>query len=625
MSQTFTFQAETQQLLDILIHSLYTERDIFLRELISNASDALNRLQFEQLTNSDILDPSAELSIDIVLDEENKTLTISDSGIGMTEEEVRQNLGTIARSGAKNFLQAIQDKPANDIAQNVIGQFGVGFYSVFMVADKVRVVSRSYLPDAQAIAWEATGGTTYTVEPAEKAERGTDIIITLKEDAEEYLKEWKISNIIKQHSDFIAYPIHVNNSETPANQQTAIWRKAPKDVSDEEHKQFYQMMTLDFGDPLHKIHIRADVPMQYYSILYVPSTSQQNMFSPRKENGLKLYARKVLIQDYSKDLLPEYLQFIQGVVDSEDLPLNVSRESVKSNRLMANLKSALTKRVLSEFKRMASNEREQYLKIHNEFARFIKQGAVVSPQDKADVLELMFFNSSHDDHADTWVSFADYVARLANNQQDIYYVVADDFNSASRSPHLDAFRQRGIEVLYFSDPVDALLPMSLNEYNGHNFRSVDDANLDLSDIGTLKEDAPQAEPIPANTLESLVERVKSVLGDKVSGVKESKTLVGSPARLVSEDANGNRHMYRINRLMERDAEMPVKTLEINPRHPLMHNLAGLLASQPDSALIGAVIEQVFENALMQEGIHPDPASMANRLTMLMEAATKPNV
>jgi HSP90 family molecular chaperone len=622
MSQTYTFQAETQQLLDILIHSLYTERDIFLRELISNASDALHRMQFEMLTNKDVLDPDAELSIDVVADEAAGTLTISDSGIGMTEAEIRENLGTIARSGAKNFIQAVKDAPNRETAQSIIGQFGVGFYSVFMVADKVRVVSRSYRPDAQAVAWESSGGTTYTVEPAEKADRGTDVIVTLKSDAREYLQTWKLKEIIKRHSDFIAFPIHVNNEEEPANQRQAIWRKAPKDVSDEDYKQFYQSLTLDFREPLHRLHIRADVPMQYYSILYVPSSSEQPLFSLRRDPGLKLYARKVLIQEYCKDLLPEYLQFIQGVVDSEDLPLNVSRESVKSDRVMANLRSALTKRVLSEFKRLLANERDTYVKIFNEFGRFIKQGVVMSIQDRDDVSDLLLFHSSHDDSPDAYVTLSEYAARMADNQKDIYYVVADDFQSARRSPHLDAFRQRGVEVLYFCDPVDALLPMGLTHYKEAKLISVDDGSIDLSNIGTLKAEEAQPEALPEQTFETLVERVKRVLGDRVKGVQESKTLVGSPARLVSLDGNGNRHMFRIHRLMDRDYKLPVKTLELNPRHPLMHNLANRLAANPDDTLIDTVIEQLFETALLQEGIHPDPASMAERLTLLMEAATR---
>ncbi len=627
MTQTHTFQAETQQLLDILIHSLYTEREIFLRELISNASDALNRVQFEQLTNANVLDAGAELAIELHVDEAAGTLTVVDTGIGMTEEEIIANLGTIARSGAKQFLQALKDAPPNETATNIIGQFGVGFYSVFMVADKVRVVSRSYRPDAQAVAWESSGGTTYTVAPADKTTRGTEIIITLKEDAKEFLQAWRLREIVKKHSDFIAFPIYLgDDSETPINQQTAIWRKSPKEVSKEEYTQFYRMLTMDFNEPTHVIHMRADVPMQFYAVLYIPASSQQTLFSLRKEPGLQLYARKVLIDDYNKQLLPEYLQFVQGVVDSEDLPLNVSRESVKADRMMANLKNSLTKKVISELKRLAENERETYLKVHDAWARYLKQGVVVAPQDKDDLQDLLFFNSSHDDSPTSWHNLADYVRRMVEGQSEIYYVVADDFTSASRSPHLDAFRARGIEVLYFCDPVDALLPMQLTEYKGHKLRAVDDAELDLKDVGKLDETAaPAQEAVASDAMDALIARFKTVLGERVAGVQVSKTLVGSVARLVSkEGANGSnarRHMFRINRLLDKDYELPIKTLELNPHHALIHNLAHKLAQSPDDTLLDSIIEQVFETALLQEGIHPDPASMAERLTRIMTAAT----
>jgi molecular chaperone HtpG len=621
MAETFTFQAETQQLLDILIHSLYSEREIFLRELVSNASDALNRLQFEQLTNADIIDPDLPLEIRITVDKDAKTLTISDTGIGMTAEEVRDNLGTIARSGAKNFMQALKDAPNKETATNIIGQFGVGFYSVFMAADKVRVITRSYKPDAEAIAWEASGGTEYTVEPADKAQRGTEITLYLKEDAEEFLQPWRIKNVVTKHSDYVGFPIYVGDDEKPANKQTALWRQSPRDVTDEEYKNFYQMLSMDFAEPLLKIHMRADVPMQFYALLYVPTTAEASPFSPRKEPGLKLYARKVLIDDYNKDLLPEYLMFMQGVVDSEDIPLSVTRETVRANRIMANLKKTITNKVLSELKQMANKEREKYLEIFAEFGRFLKQGVVMTPADKDDLLPLLFWQTSHDDTKDSFHSLDDYVARMTTGQNDIYYVIANDYHSAKRSPHLDPFRQRGIEVLYFSDPVDAILPMGLTEYKGHQLRSVDEADIDLKDVGQLTADEAQSEPLTETTFESLIDRVKSVLGDKVSDVRESKSLVGSPARLVSDDSGGQRHMFRINRLLDREFQLPVKSLELNPRHPLLHNVSNLLASNVDNPLIDVVIEQVFETALLQDGIHPDPAAMADRLTALMQAAT----
>ncbi len=623
MTETFAFKAEIKQLLDILVHSLYTEREIFLRELISNASDALSRAQFEQLTNHNVLDPDAQLAIRVTPDDAAGTLTISDSGIGMNEQELVENLGVIAHSGAKAFIEAMKQSGNNAAAvQDVIGQFGVGFYSLFMVADKVRVVSRSHRPGDTAHAWESDGGETYSVEPAERDARGTDIILHLKDDAKEFLHEWKLKDIIRKHSDYIAFPIYVGTDEEPTNKQQAIWRRDPKEVTEDEYSDFYKMFTLDFEPPLHHIHMRADVPLQFYALLYIPASAEQNMFSLRKQPGLKLYARKVLIQEYSKDLLPEYLQFVQGVVDSEDLPLSVSRETAQANRVMVNLKKTLTGKVLSELKRLAKNKPEEYLKIYNAFGAYLKQGLVASPEDREDLENLLYFSSTHDDDPDKLVTLADYVGRMANNQTDIYYILGDDYHSARRSPHLDAFRQRGIEVLYFTQPVDPFLLMGLSAYQGHTLRGVDEADIDLSDIGELQDsDTPQQEALQEQDFGTLRQRFESVLGERVAGVRESQTLTGSPARLVSDDKTPGRNMFRINRLLDKDYELPVKTLELNPRHPLMHNLSTMMAAQAENPLINVVVEQVFENALLQDGIHPDPAAIVPRLQLLMEAAT----
>jgi HSP90 family molecular chaperone len=626
MAEQFQFQAEIQQLLNILVHSLYTDREIFLRELISNASDALNRVQFEALTNHDMLDAGAELYIEIKPDEANNTLTISDSGIGMTHDELVSNLGVIARSGAKAFIEALKDKQ-NAPIQDVIGQFGVGFYSAFMVADKIRVVSRSYKPDESAYAWESDGSNTYTIEPAERESRGTDIILYLKEDAKDFLRDWTLKDTVRRHSDYIAFPIYVGSDdkakEEPVNKQTALWRQDPREITDEQYNDFYKMYTLDFNPPLHRIHMRTDVPMQFYALLYVPGSTEQNMFSPRKEAGLKLYARKVMIQDYSKDLLPEYLSFVQGVVDSEDLPLSVSRETVQATKIMANLKKTLTSKVLSELKRLLKNKREDYTHIFTAFGRFLKQGVAVVPQDKAELEELLLFPSSNSVNAEELFTLDEYVSRMVLNQTEIYYIIGNDFASASRSPHLDAFRQRGIEVLYFVDPIDTLVPMGVSEFRGHKLRNVDESDIDLKDVGEIKQDEakPEREALPEGDFGSLVERFKGILGERVKDVRESKTLVGSPARLVSDDGSAQRNMFRINRLLDRDFELPVKTLELNPRHPLLHNLSHLLADNAGNPLIDVVAEQVFETALLQDGIHPDPASMAARLQLLMQAAT----
>ncbi len=620
MSEQHTFQAETQQLLNILIHSLYTEKEIFLRELISNASDALNRLQFEMLTNDAVQDAQAELEIHIEVDEEANTLTISDSGIGMNREEIVAGLGTIAKSGAKAFIEAMADKPES--AADIIGQFGVGFYSAFMVAKQVDVVSRSYRPEDEAVKWSATGGSNYSLEAAEKDARGTSVTLHLKEDEKEFTREFRLKDIIRRHSDYVAFPIHVGDDEEPTNKQQAIWRRSPSEVEDEEYDSFYKMLTMDFAGARHHIHMRADVPMQFYAMLYLPGSAEQNMFSPRKEPGLQLYARKVLIEDYNRDLLPEYLSFVQGVVDSEDLPLSVSRESIQATRVMAGLKKTVTRRVLSELKRMAKNDRDKYLGVFGEFGAYLKQGLVIENEDRSDLEPLLYFQTTYDDDPSRYYSLDEVVERLSENQDELYYIIADDYGSGSRSPHLDAFRQRGIEVLYFTHPVDAMLPMGLTDFKGHKLVSVDSAELDLDDVGQVADEAQAPEaPLESDSFAALLARVKSRLGERVSDVRESKTLVGSPARLVSEDDSGNRYMYRINRLLDKDYELPVKALELNPRHPLMHNLSGLIAADGDADLIDAVVEQVFETALLQDGIHPDPSSMAARLTLLMQAAT----
>ena len=623
MSEQHTFQAETQQLLNILIHSLYTEKEIFLRELISNASDALNRLQFEMLTNDAVQDAQVELEIHVEVDEAANTLTISDTGIGMNRDEIVAGLGTIAKSGAKAFIEAMADKPES--AADIIGQFGVGFYSAFMVAKQVDVVSRSYRPEDEAVKWSATGGASYTLEAAEKDIRGTSVVLHLKDDEQEFAREFRLKDIIRRHSDYVAFPIHVGEDEEPTNKQQAIWRRSPSEVEDEEYDSFYKMLTMDFAGAKHHIHMRADVPMQFYALLYLPGSAEQNMFSPRTEPGLKLYARKVLIEEYNRELMPEYLSFVQGVVDSEDLPLSVSRESIQATRVMAGLKKTVTRRVLSELKRMARNDRDKYLNFFKEFGAFLKQGLVIESDDRGDLEPLLFFQTTHDDDPGQYHSLDEVVERLSENQDDIYYIIADDYGSGSRSPHLDAFRQRGIEVLYFTHPVDAMLPMGLTEFKGHKLVSVDSADLDLGQVGQVDDEAetPDA-PLESDSFAALQARVKARLGERVSDVRASKTLVGSPARLVSEDDSGNRYMYRINRLLDKEYELPVKALELNPRHPLMHNLNGLIhdeAGDGAADLIDAVVEQVFETALLQDGIHPDPSSMAARLTLLMQAAT----
>ncbi len=622
MTETYTFQAEIKQLLHTLVHSLYTEREIFLRELISNGSDAINRLQFEMLTNREVRDPNAELAIEVVADKEARTLTISDSGLGMTRDDVIENLGTISRSGVKAFME--QAKGSANSA-DFIGQFGVGFYSIFMVADRVEVNTLSYLPDAAPVKWISDGSETYQVVEGDREVRGTDVVLYLKEDADEFLEEARLQQIITMHSNYIAFPIYMGEGEDPINDQQAIWRRPASDISEEEYKSFYQALTFNFEDPLLHIHTNTDAPVQYYALLYVPAKREPSLFARRREPGLQLYARKVLIQDFCTDLLPDYLSFVQGAVDSEDLPLNVSRETVQANRMMANLKKAITGKVLRELKDFAKRDSEGYAQFWDEFGPFLKQGLLADPDNKERLSGLLRFYST--DSPDTLASLEDYVVRMqaVQNQEAIYYILGDSKATLLNSPHLEPFRARGIEVLFFTETVDSFLINSLFDYNGHTLQNVDDEGLDLSEIGTLADDetADEQPAVEGDELSVLQARFEQVLGQRVHSVRVSKVLVGNtnPARLVSPEGTLDRHTQKVYQLLDRKYEVPRKILEFNPRHRLLRNLSALLAGGTDDVLIDATIEQLFENALLVDGLHPNPAEMVQRIQRLMEAAT----
>lgn len=627
MGETYTFQAEIKQLLYTLVHSLYTEREIFLRELISNSSDAINRLQFEMLTNREVRDPNAELAIEVEADKEARTLTIRDTGLGMTHDEVIENLGTISKSGVKAFMEQAKGNLSN--STDLIGQFGVGFYSIFMVADRVEVNTLSYLPDAAPIKWISDGSETFEVVEGDRDVRGTEVILYLKEDADEFLEDARLQNIITTHSNYITFPIYIGERDEPVNERQAIWRRSASDISEEDYLSFYKSLTFDFDDPRLHIHTSADAPVQYYALLYIPAKREPTLFSRRKEPGLQLYARKVLIQDYCTDLLPDYLGFVQGAVDSEDLPLNVSRETVQANRMMANLKKAITGKVLRELKDFAKRDEAGYAAFWEEFGPFLKQGLLADPDNKDRLSGLLRFYSTH--NPDTLVSLDDYVERMqeVQNQEAIYYILGDNKSSLLNSPHLEPFRARGIEVLFFTETVDSFLINSLFEYNDHKLQNVDDEGLDLSEVGTLSEDA-ESEDQPAvegDELAVLQSRFEQVLGDRVHSVRVSKVLLGgtNPARLVSPEGTIDRHTQKVYQMLDRKYEVPRKILEFNPRHRLLRNLSVLLAGGADDVLIDATIEQLYENALLVDGLHPNPAEMVQRIQRLMEAATDTDV
>jgi HSP90 family molecular chaperone len=608
--QQFSFKAETRQLLNILVHSLYKDREVFLRELLSNASDALNRLRFEMVTNQDVLDPEIELKINITADKDSRMLVIQDTGVGMTREEVIENLGTIAQSGARKFIEATRDKKV-DFSQ-VIGQFGVGFYSVFMVAEWVRVTSRSFKPDAEAVSWYATGGDNYEVSAAEMSGRGTKVEIKLKEDAAEFAEEFRIKNIIHRHSDYIGFPIYVGEGGEPVNKQTSLWRTSRQEVTEEQYREFYKQTTLDFEDPLMHIHVVTDAPVQLYALLYVPVKMDRGMFALRRDDGLRLYSRNILIDEYNKDLLPEYLRFVQGVVDSEDLPLNVSRETVQSSGLMPKLKKVLTNQVLRDLETLAKNNAEKYQTFWQEFGGYIKQGLSSYTAEDEKLHSLLRFKTNL--NPETWSSLEDYVSRMKEGQKFIYYIVGDDPKSVLRSPHLDHFHSRGTEVLLLTEPMDSFMLMGLRKHKDFELKNVAQAEIDSNE---KPKEEDEAEKIPEGDFNSLIERFKQVLGERVTDVRASNRLSQSVARLVDPDGTLNPELQRVYRYLGKEYEVPKKILELNPSHTILKNLLHLEAG---SDLQTVIIEQIYDSALLVEGLHPDPSSMAARVQQIMEAA-----
>ncbi len=622
--KSYAFKAEIRQLLDILIHSLYKERDIFIRELISNASDALTRLQFEMLTRQDVVSPESQLAIWLETrkpeneEDGDAWLIIRDSGIGMTAADMQKNLGTIAQSGAREFIEKLQDNGQSPELNEVIGQFGVGFYSVFMAAQEVRVISRSYLAEEEAAVWTSSGSETYRLEAAEKTDRGTEIHIKLRPDAREFADEWHLRQVIKKHSDFVPFPIFLG--EEQVNQTESLWRKPAAEIEPEDYKKFYQQMTMDFEEPLATVHFTSDAPLNVRSLLFIPAKREKTMFHRRTEPGLMLYSRNVMIQEYSADLLPRWLQFVDGVVDSEDLPLNVSRESVQNSRIMRQLGKTIRKRLLREIQQLLESEdrREPFWR---EYGRFFKEGLAVSHEDRDELLPLLRFHSSRSDGG--LISLDQYVERMPEAQKEIYYVLGEDLKSVGNSPHLDPFTARDLEVLYLVDPFDAFMAPALTSFKDKPFRSIDDGQLEMPEIEPRETSGEEeAAPLESESLAGLLGRMKTVLGERIVEVRESQILRTSPLRLVSpDDAAHESAMSRVYRYVGQRYEVPKKIVEINGRHPLIANLARLVAADNETPLVDMAIEQLYESALVQEGLHPNPADMLPRIQKLIEMAT----
>ena len=606
------FQAEIKQLLDIVIHSLYTEKEIFVRELISNASDALEKLRHLKITEKNIFDDSSELEVSITTDDTAHTITFQDFGVGMTKEELVSNLGTIAHSGSKQFLEAL--KEGGEKNANLIGQFGVGFYSAFMVGDQVKVYSRSWKEDEKGHVWTSEGAGNYEVEEIDDLRRGTKIVITLKKDQKSYASDSSIKEIIKRYSSFVPFPINLNGEKV--NTIDALWLRSKSEIKDEEYTEFYKFQANAWDEPRYRLHFSADAPLSINALLFVPNQNPERAGFGRIDPAVALYCRKVLIDSKPAELLPEWMRFTKGVVDSEDLPLNISRETMQDRSLIQNLGRVITKRFLKFLATEAKKRPEQYLEFFDKFGFFLKEGVAIDPTYKDELSKLLYFESSAQEKGKK-TTLADYASRMQDKQKEIYYILGQNRESIESGPYLEGFKARGLEVLFLYEPVD--------EYVMSNLREYDEKTLVSGDQGDLKlHNAPQAEAEDAlkdDESKALCEWLKETIGDKVKEVKVSERLVDSPAMALSPDAMSSQ-MRNMMRQMGQDSGLPTEVLfEINPRHKLMINLNQQRSENADLAKLIAL--QAFDNSMVAAGLLEDPKDMVTRMyEILSQAAAK---
>jgi molecular chaperone HtpG len=608
--ETLGFQAEVRQLLHLMIHSLYSNKEIFLRELISNAADAADKLRFEALSNASLYESDPDLKIRISFDKEQKTLTISDNGIGMSRAEVIQNIGTIARSGTREFFQSLSGDQAKDA--KLIGQFGVGFYSSFIVADRVELLTRrAGLAAGEAVRWQcdmAQGAGEYTVEAAEKAGRGTDVVLHLREAEAELLEEWRLKSIVRKYSDHIAVPVLMKDETV--NQASALWTRPKGDVTEEQYTEFYKHLSHDFEAPLAWTHNRVEGRQEYTQLLYLPAHAPFDLWDRQHRHGLKLYVRRVFIMDDAEQLLPAYLRFVRGVVDSADLPLNVSREILQQSRDVDAIRAGCTKRVLGLLDDLAEKEKEKFAGFWKEFGRVMKEGVGEDPANREQLAKLLRFSSTKDDSEVQNVSLAEYLSRMKEGQDRIYYVTAETFPAAKNSPHLEIFRKRGIEVLLLADRVDEWLVGNLHEFEGKPLVSVARGDLDLGKI--QGEEEKKAQEAQAGAHQALLEKLKEALGDKVKEVRVSTRLTESPSCLVADAQDMGGNLARILKAAGQKVPEAKPILEINPAHAIVARL------RPEDPAIADWAGLLHEQALLAEGGQlEDPAGFVKRSNALM--------
>jgi molecular chaperone HtpG len=628
---SFQFQAETTQLLHLMIHSLYTQREIFLRELISNASDALDKLRFEALTNTELVPDGHKYEISLKPDVANKTLTISDTGIGMSRQDLIDHIGTIARSGTQEMRKRMQESQSAEAVADLIGQFGVGFYSAFMVADKVTIITRR-AGEASATQWESAGDGSYTLAEAEKASCGTDIILQLKKpDAEngieDYTDRWKLSMIVHKYSDFIPYPIiyegppqepgedeskEIKIETKTLNSQKPLWTRRRGEVSDSDYNDFYKHIANDWTEPLKVLPLKAEGTFELEALLFIPAQAPYDLFYHGSEAGLKLYAKRVMVMEKCEEVLPHYLRFVKGVVDSSDLPLNISRQRLQQDRHITQIRKWLTKKLLEALAELKEKESEKYLKFWEQFGKAMKEGVSSDYENKDKLLPLLLFESSHDPKELT--TLGDYVARMKPEQKEILYLTGESRKVIENSPHLESVRQKGYEVLYLSDPVDELLVQHLHEFQEHKLKSVTKGRFEM---GTDEEKKQAEEQIKQKEEEykSFLEACQKKLDEYVKQIRVSSRLVDSPACLVTEEHEYSPHLERLLQKGKGGGPKQRRIMELNPNHPIVQKLHERFKSNSEDATLGDAIELLFELALVAEGSEiADPVRL-NRLTL----------
>jgi molecular chaperone HtpG len=620
--ETLEFQTEVKQLLQLMIHSLYSNKEIFLRELISNASDAADKLRFEALSDDALYEGDSDLTIDIDFDKDARTITIRDNGIGMDREEVIANIGTIAKSGTRQFFDALSGDQAKDA--NLIGQFGVGFYSSFIVADKVVLETRrAGLGSEHGVRWESAGEGDFVLETVEGLPRGTTVTLHLREDENEFLDDFRLKSVIRKYSDHISLPIRMPKADEKGapsaeremvNSASALWARNKSEISDDEYNEFYKHVGHDFQDPLCHVHSRVEGKLEYASLLYIPSRAPFDLWDRDSRHGIKLYVKRVFVMDDAKQLMPAYLRFVRGVIDSADLPLNVSREILQHNKIIDSMRTGSVKKILGRLEELASNDAEKYASFWDEFGRVMKEGPAEDFANKQQIAKLLRFASTHNDTDEQTVSLDDYIARMKDGQESIYYITAETFMAAQHSPHLEIFRKKGIEVLLLSDRVDEWLTSSLTEYNGKQLLSVAKGDLDL---GQLEDEAEKAEKEQAEKdNESLIEKIKEALGDKVDTVRVTHRLTDSPACLVAGEEDISANLARILKAAGQVMPAGMKpVLEINPGHAIVT----LLREEPDTVRFADWANILFDQALLSEGGQlEDPAGFVRRLNGMLQ-------